>query len=73
VRIELWSEGDTLNVLISNPLPDVAGSGPGQGNKIAQDNIRQRLSTQFGDRATMQAFEQGGQYHVKLTMPVVKG
>ena len=74
VRIELWSEGDTLNVLISNPLPDVANrGGPGQGNKIAQDNIRQRLSTQFGDRATMQAFEQGGQYHVKLTMPVVKG
>ena len=73
VRIELWSEGEMLNVLISNPLPDVPNSSQGQGNKIAQDNIRQRLSTQFGDRATMQAFEQGGQYHVKLTMPVVKG
>lgn len=73
VRIELWSEGDTLNVLISNPLPDVAASAPSQGNKIAQDNIRERLVTQFGDRATMQAFEQGGQYHVKLIMPVVRG
>ncbi len=73
VRIELWSEGDTLNVLISNPLPDVPGSSPSPGNKIAQDNIRQRLVTQFGDSATMQAFEQGGQYHVKLCMPIVKG
>jgi two-component system, LytTR family, sensor histidine kinase AlgZ len=73
LRIELWSEGDTLNVLISNPLPDVASSAPSQGNKIAQDNIRERLVTQFGDRATMQAFEQGGQYHVKLIMPVVRG
>jgi two-component system sensor histidine kinase AlgZ len=73
LRIELWSEGDTLNVLISNPLPDVAASTPSQGNKIAQDNIRERLVTQFGDRATMQAFEQGGQYHVKLIMPVVRG
>ncbi len=73
VRIELWSEDDTLNVLISNPLPDVPGTGPGQGNKIAQDNIRQRLATQFGDGATMQTFEQGGQYHVKLSMPIVRG
>jgi two-component system sensor histidine kinase AlgZ len=74
VRIELWGEGETLNVLISNPLPDVrGGSSHNQGNKIAQDNIRQRLATQFGDRASMQAFEQGGQYHVKLSMPVVRG
>lgn len=73
VRIELWSEGDALNVLISNPLPDVPNSAQNQGNKIAQDNIHQRLVTQFGDSATMQAFEQGGQYHVKLTMPVVRG
>jgi len=37
------------------------------------DNIRQRLVTQFGAAATLQAFEQGGQYHVKLKLPVVKG
>jgi two-component system sensor histidine kinase AlgZ len=72
VRVELWSEGDTLNVLISNPLPDVPANSPSQGNRIAQDNIRQRLLTQFGERATMQAFEQGGQYHVKLAMPIVR-
>ncbi|MFQ5755021.1 MAG: sensor histidine kinase [Acidiferrobacterales bacterium] len=72
LRVELWSEADTLNVLISNPLPDVPGSAHGQGNKIAQDNIRERLTTQFGNRATMQAFEQGGQYHVKLAMPIVR-
>jgi two-component system, LytTR family, sensor histidine kinase AlgZ len=73
VRIELWSEGDMLSVLISNPLPDVRQGSHSQGNKIAQDNIRERLVTQFGDRATMQAFEQGGQYHVKLSMPIVRG
>ena len=73
VRIELWTEGDTLHVMISNPLPDVPSATHGQGNKIAQDNTRERLLTQFGDRATMQAFEQGGQYHVKLGMPIVRG
>jgi two-component system sensor histidine kinase AlgZ len=73
VRIELWTEGDTLQVMISNPLPDIPSATHGQGNKIAQDNTRERLLTQFGDRATMQAFEQGGQYHVKLGMPIVRG
>ncbi|MFQ6021739.1 MAG: sensor histidine kinase [Acidiferrobacterales bacterium] len=73
VRIELWTEGETLHVMITNPLPDVPNIAQSQGNQIAQDNIQQRLATQFGDRATMQVFEQGGQYHVKLGMPIVKG
>ncbi len=73
VRIELWAEGEILNVMISNPLPDIPNIAHSPGNQIAQDNIRQRLATQFGDRATMQVFEQGGQYHVKLGMPIVRG
>jgi len=72
IKIELWSEGDALNILISNPLPETRTAGHQRGNKLAMDNIRQRLSTQFGDAATLQAFEQGGQYHVKLKLPVVK-
>ena len=73
IKIELWSESDTLNILISNPLPETRSAAHQRGNKIAMDNIRQRLATQFGEAATLQAFEQGGQYHVKLKLPVVKG
>lgn len=73
VRIELWTEGDTLNFLISNPLPEVPKHAHGKGNKIAMENIRQRLATHFGENASMQAFEEGGQYHVKVKMPIVKG
>ena len=73
VKIEMWSESETLNILISNPLPEVRTPSHVRGNKIAMDNIRQRLVTQFGAAATLQAFEQGGQYHVKLKLPVVKG
>ena len=69
----MWSESETLNILISNPLPEVRTPSHVRGNKIAMDNIRQRLVTQFGAAATLQAFEQGGQYHVKLKLPVVKG
>jgi len=73
LRIELWSEGETLNVLISNPLPDVPKRAHGKGNQIAMENIRLRLSSHFGDAASMQAFQEGGQYHVKLRMPIVRG
>jgi two-component system sensor histidine kinase AlgZ len=45
----------------------------GKGNRLALDNIRQRLDTQFGERASMQAFEEGGMYHVKVKMPIVHG
>lgn len=73
VRIELWTEGDSLGILISNPLPEIPKHAHGKGNKIAVENIRQRLETYFGDQATMQTIEEGGQYHVKVRMPVVKG
>jgi len=73
IRIEMWPEGESLNIMISNPMPDVKKNTHGKGNKIAQENTRQRLSTQFGDKASMQAFEEGGQYHVKIRMPIVMG
>lgn len=73
VRIEVWAEGETLNIMISNPLPDVPKHAHGQGNKIAMDNIRLRLQSHFGNAASMQAIQEGGQYHVKLRMPIVRG
>ena len=73
IKIEMWAEAGTLNIMISNPLPDVRKQVHSTGNKIAQDNIRERLVTQFGDAANMQAFQEGGQYHVKLRMPIVQG
>jgi len=73
LKIELWAENDHLNVLISNPLPETQNNRSGKGNQIAQDNIRERLSTHFGNSATMQSFEEGKQYHVKLKMPIVRG
>lgn len=73
VKIELWGENDeTLNILISNPVPEVRKHAHGRGNKIAMDNIRQRLASHFYEAATLQTFEEGDQYHVKIRMPIVK-
>ena len=73
IKIDMWVEGELLNILVSNPLPEVRKNTHGRGNKIAQENTRQRLTTQFGAAASLQAFEEGGQYHVKIKMPIVKG
>lgn len=73
IKIDMWAEGEILNILISNPLPDVRENRRGKGNKLAQENTRQRLTTQFGAAASLQAFEEGGQYHVKIKMPIVRG
>lgn len=73
VKIELWGEGDTLNAMITNPLPEVRKQDHHRGNKIAMDNIRQRLSSHFGDGASLQSFEQADHYHVKLRLPILRG
>jgi two-component system, LytTR family, sensor histidine kinase AlgZ len=73
IKIDLWAEGEMLNILISNPLPELRRDNHGRGNKIAQENTRQRLTTQFGSAASLQAYEEGGQYHVKIKMPIVLG
>ncbi|MDH5633440.1 MAG: histidine kinase [Gammaproteobacteria bacterium] len=73
LKIDLWAEGEILNIMISNPLPDPSSAKKHTtGNKIALDNIRQRLETQFGNAASMQSFEEGGQYHVRIKMPITR-
>lgn len=72
ITIDMWTEGNILNVLISNPLPENPGKSHSKGNKIALDNIRQRLDTQFGSVASLKSFQEGGNYHVKLKMPIVQ-
>lgn len=71
IRIDLWSENDFLMIMITNPLPEVKQKSQTKGNQIAQDNIQQRLKTQFGSAASMSSFEEGGQYHVKVKIPIV--
>ena len=74
VDIQLWSEGDNLKIMISNPIPEVTNQAQHRkGNKIALNNVRERLSRHFGGRATLQNLEQKGSYHVKISMPIVRG
>lgn len=71
IAIDLWTENDRLNIMITNPLPERSAASPSKGNKIAQENIRQRLATQFGNAASMESFQHDGLYRVHITMPII--
>ena len=68
--IRVWARADARQVIIrvSNPIP--AGRHRARdGNRIAQDNIRQRLALAYGDHASLQAGARDGRYEVELRLP----
>jgi sensor histidine kinase YesM len=63
-----------LHIAIQNPLPeDHAGVAYRRGNRIALENVRERLMRHFGGRATLQNAEQPGTYYVQITIPIIRG
>jgi two-component system sensor histidine kinase AlgZ len=67
--VEISGRGDAQRVTITirNPRPtEIPRSG---GNRMALDNIRQRLAYQYGNRASLES-EQGRDYYLcRLSIP----
>lgn len=53
IRLRLWLEKDSVNVEITNPLPPANTRYQSQGNRMALNNIRSRLSVLYGARAEL--------------------
>ena len=69
VRIEIESTARELQLTITNPKPrerDPLRSG----NKMAQDNIRQRLQLAYGDQSKMKIKESDKDYSVSFHIPI---
>ncbi|MFZ0488524.1 MAG: sensor histidine kinase, partial [Arenicellales bacterium] len=74
VDIRMWSEDDRLSVLITNPIPEITNQAQHRkGNRIAMNNVRERLDSHFHGKASLQNYEKLGSYYVMITMPVVRG
>lgn len=58
-----------LRISFTNPIPTVDIEDTHQGNKHAQENIRQRLNTVFGKDGDLAIEITNNQYSVKLTLP----
>jgi two-component system sensor histidine kinase AlgZ len=60
---------DKLIITFNNPIPPANIQDQHKGNKHAQENIRQRFHTLFGDRSSLIIYNTDNQYTVVLTLP----
>ncbi len=68
VEVTVRQVGDALELEVRNPLAP-GSSGSLDGNRMAHDNIRQRLELAYGGRATLVAAEGAEHYCATLTLP----
>jgi two-component system sensor histidine kinase AlgZ len=65
-------KGDVIELRVSNPVA-AAPAGPARaGNRIALDNIRERLELAYPGRARVDIANSGAEYQVTLTFPLVE-
>jgi two-component system sensor histidine kinase AlgZ len=69
VKIEIESTAKELQLTITNPRP-VERDPLRSGNKMAQDNIRQRLQLAYGDQSKMKIKESDDNYSVSFHIPI---
>jgi two-component system sensor histidine kinase AlgZ len=70
VSISIKRNDESLLVNISNPLPRSTVTYRRKGNKMAQENIRQRLKLAYGERSKLGISKQDGKYIVNFTIPI---
>ncbi|GAB2180082.1 hypothetical protein DLREEDagrD3_03050 [Denitratisoma sp. agr-D3] len=67
IDIRLFSEGDLLLIELSNPSSPLHGHEA--GNRMALDNIRERLALFYGDHASVHCTPLGDRFVVRLILP----
>lgn len=73
ILIKAMTEGGQLQLVIENPFAEKRGKPSRVGNHMAQDNIRQRLSSLYGEQAEFNATTTASHYTVRLNLPVQTG
>ena len=65
-------DGETVVIEVVNPLPPERAAGPRRGNRMALDNVRERLELAFPGRASIEVREADGRFSVRLRFPLVR-
>ncbi len=68
VHLAVAVHDDAVSIVIRNPLHN--GGEKTSGNGIALDNIRHRLGAYYGVEGTLQLGHYGGEYVVRLNLPL---
>ena len=58
-----------LVITVTNPVTDMTGRFIRPGNRLALDNIRERLNLAYGERGRVDVTEEEGRYTVTLRFP----
>ena len=74
IRIELTRSMDRIEIVVTNPIRDVAlqNDEPDMGNHMALDNIRQRLALLYDVEAQLTTTMIDSIFEVRLRFPYVK-
>ncbi|MBC7780559.1 MAG: histidine kinase [Proteobacteria bacterium] len=67
VTVRIFRVGNEVHAILSNPLP--ASGDRRHGNRIAVDNIRERLQLFFDAEARMRTRQLDGRYEVTIRVP----
>jgi two-component system sensor histidine kinase AlgZ len=72
VNISITKPNGSIQFRITNPSPTTQSQYRRSGNRMAQDNIRQRLKLAYGDASAMNINKTETQYVVSFTIPIEK-
>jgi two-component system sensor histidine kinase AlgZ len=71
IKIAAARHTDRVTITVSNPVTE--RTNPHQrGNRLAQDNVRQRLLAQFGRRGGLEIELRDGRYNAVVTIPLAR-
>ena len=71
VTVRGWCEGDSIVFEVANPLPAAVAAPPRKGNRMALDNVRERLELAFPGRSGLDVLDGDGRFCVRLRFPYV--
>ena len=72
IELAIEQSDKSIEIMISNPLVSNQHTHHRKGNRMAVDNIRERLQLAFGGSASMELSETESRYTVKLIIPTTE-
>ena len=72
ITIEILPGNGHIDISITNPVAPKHQERQREGNRMALENIRERLDLAFAGSASMQLLESETSYTVKLTIPITE-
>lgn len=69
VKIALKNKPDSIEISVSNPFSSDMEQSTHKGNRMAQENIRQRLQLEYGEAGTLNIKTDDNRYVVSFKIP----